>query len=364
MARKSVRNPPKAAKLSPSSLKMPPAIARHVSCHIDPLTGKGNFLNVEPISVGKVGRTLYLMNDFEFVERCRAMKVPYLDSCVTSYDSISELLADHVTINYQCNTIDPLKIRSVIDAMMRDGKTKKEVYEMLRLKKRPKLSEVVHSKIYGKAMDVMLDLSYTIASNFSPATMPMYYVTRLSDVYRDKQYQVAVQIKLRTYDHGITAEGFRWLDLEKINAIISLPTHSLRYSHEFFRRSYLNAIDDDSIPKNTTFGLKYDTKSNPYFITAILPKYPHHFTFDEETGKCAALPWNLHAVIIPPRDGDGQSKILFPPQMNIFELSPNSHFCMSEFSTLEECEAAMRRVLKRDRDKECILICRVSAIIR
>jgi len=94
----------------------------------------------DPIRVGRTGGRLYPINDLETVIGMRSAGAKEAAVLVTDYNSMADLLAAHVERNLHPHWIDPLKIRLVVEYLMKnDGMDIDSACRAVMLDRRPDL---------------------------------------------------------------------------------------------------------------------------------------------------------------------------------------------------------------------------------
>ena len=165
---------------------------------------------IQTVSVGRVNSVLYAVNEFETILGLKKANVRKTDVLITDYSSMRDLLIAHVRKNFNPQTIDPLKIRQVIDYLAQDGTDRWEICKMLWLDKRPELLTTIRAEIADEARDVLLKLIDEISQKMYFVVTPVYYINHLSKIAKKEQYQAALQIKSFTISKVTSDEKFSW----------------------------------------------------------------------------------------------------------------------------------------------------------
>ncbi len=164
-----------------------------------------------PILVGRVDSVYYAMTDSETITGFRKAGVSTISAFVTEYPTISDLLVAHVHKNFHPQSVDPLRLRQVVEYLTADGKEDIEaVCSKLWLEKRPKLYDTVRANLTTQARDTLLELVDEISTKVYSVVTPTYYVTLLAKIATAEQPRAATQVKSFILSKTYTDEKFSW----------------------------------------------------------------------------------------------------------------------------------------------------------
>lgn len=175
---------------------------------------------IQPILVGRVGSQLYPVNDSEAVSGLRRARVGMVDAVVVEYDTMRDLLEDHVRRNFQPQTVDPLRLRDVVKYMARDGTEVSDICRRLSIDRRPELRNTIHLEIAEKAKAVLFEMLDDISKKMYSVVTPPYYLTKLAKIRRDEQYKAALEIKSVTMARMVSDSNSSWPAPESIEVVL------------------------------------------------------------------------------------------------------------------------------------------------
>ena len=212
---------------------------------------------IPPITVGKVDSVAYVINGWETVLGLRASKVrKTVAAYVSDYSTIQELLTIHVKENFYPHAIDPLRIKQIIKYMEEGGTDPQTACKLLWLDKRPELLSAIRADITEEARDVLLNMIDEISKKVYVVVTPVYYVTLLSKIRKQDQYQAAQEIKSLTMLKMVSDEKSSWPSIDALS--ITLKSFSPG-KKEVPVEQRVGEYTDIKNLKNS----KIDTKSHP-----------------------------------------------------------------------------------------------------
>lgn len=176
---------------------------------------------IHPILAGRIGSDIYPINDFETVMGLADAGIQNVRVMITDYNSMNDLLADHVESNFHPHMIDPLKIQQVVDYLVTNSNMKiSDACKVLLLDRRPELRNVVHAKITKDARMILLDMIEEISQRLYCAVTPTYYITKLAKITPEEQHDAALEIKACTMPRMLSDEKAAWPSTNMIDTIL------------------------------------------------------------------------------------------------------------------------------------------------
>lgn len=179
-------------RVSISSIRDLPVLAVTTSEKMEQVTSRLN--TSMPILLGRVDGLLYPVERPEPVAGMRAAGVAEIDAFVTQYDSMGDLLAEHVRRSICSASADPLRIRDMVKYLISSGMNELDACALLHLEVRPDLLAVASYEITDKAREVLLEFVDEVAQKFSCTVLPQYYIRRLAMLTDDHQIPAAQEL--------------------------------------------------------------------------------------------------------------------------------------------------------------------------
>ena len=210
-------------QISIASLQNLPIIAKNVSpILIDIISKKARTdpYSIQPIRVGMVGESAYVLNDMEVVEGLRTAGISHIDALVTRYGSMHDIMAAHVRANLVPHGIDPLRIRPIVDYLAGSGADRDEIFRILWLDRRPDLLAAIRADITDEARRILTDLVEQISTRVYDVITPAYYITMLGRIVKNEQAEAALQLKALTL-LNIRKSGFSWHTADSVRIALS-----------------------------------------------------------------------------------------------------------------------------------------------
>lgn len=165
----------------------------------------------DPIRVGRTGGRLYPINDLETVIGMRNAGVESATVLVTDYGSMAGLLAAHVERNLHPHGIDPLKIRLVVEYLMKnDGMDIDSACRAVMLDRRPDLRGAARTELEEEARGILLGMIDEIAERIYHAVTPIYYVKCIARIVPSEQAAAARELKATTLACMVSNERSMW----------------------------------------------------------------------------------------------------------------------------------------------------------
>jgi len=165
----------------------------------------------DPIRVGRTGGRIYPINDLETVIGMRSAGAREAAVLVTDYNSMADLLAAHVERNLHPHWIDPLKIRLVVEYLMKnDGMDVDSACRAVMLDRRPDLRGAACTELEGEARGILLDMIDEIAERIHLAVTPTYYVRCIARIVPSEQAAAARELRATTVACMVSNERSMW----------------------------------------------------------------------------------------------------------------------------------------------------------
>lgn len=181
-----------------SSLQRIPVRAKYSSLgRIDAVSAmaRSNPAQIRPMSVGRVGGRMYVINEFETQAGLERARIKDADVLVEDYESMADLVAAHVRINLQPQEIEPLLLRGVVEYMAREGGLAvADACRILWIDRRRDLMAVLRAQLADGARRHLWNLLGQIAKKTYHATTPAYYITRIGKIQQDEQADAAKEL--------------------------------------------------------------------------------------------------------------------------------------------------------------------------
>lgn len=218
-------NPVKIEQINVSSIQTLPVVTKNISEKLVGITAKiakSNPDDIPPILVGRVNNLLYPVNEFETVSGLLKAEVKTVEAIIVDYPAMQDLIAGHVRKNFQPHTIDPLRIREVIEYMIKSyDMDVSEACKLLWLDKRPDLLAAVRYVITDKAKAILQEMIEEISKKMYSVVTPILYVERLSKIDEESQIQAALELKAVTISTMKSEDKSIWPSAESIKYMLS-----------------------------------------------------------------------------------------------------------------------------------------------
>lgn len=180
-----------------------------------------NPVQASPIPVGRVGSSLYVVNDFETVMGLRSAKVRAAEVLVSEYASVADVVIEHVRRNFRPHAIDPLRLYEVVQYLKKCGMGGAEASKALWLDQRPELAGVLRCSITDGARAVLSDMVDKISSKVYNAVLPPYYITKISRVADQKQEAIARALHSLMMAKTVSDASFAWHTADTVSTTIN-----------------------------------------------------------------------------------------------------------------------------------------------
>lgn len=219
-------DPAKIEQIEVSSMQVLPIVTKNISEKLIGITAKiakSNPDDIQPIFVGRVNNLLYPVNEFEIVSGLLKAGVKTTEAIIVDYPTMQDLIASHVRKNFQPHTIDPLRIREVVEYMTKNySMDVSEACRLLWLDRRPDLLAAVRYVITDKAKEILQEMIAEISKKMYSVVTPILYVERLSKIDEESQIQAALELKAVTISTMKSEDKSIWPSAESIKYMLSM----------------------------------------------------------------------------------------------------------------------------------------------
>ena len=319
-----------------------------------------------PILVGRVDSVYYAMTDSETITGFRKAGVSTISAFVTEYTTISDLLVAHVHKNFHPQSVDPLRLRQVVEYLTAGKEEDIEaVCSRLWLEKRPKLYDTVRANLTTQARDTLLELVDEISTKVYSVVTPTYYVTLLAKIATAEQPRAATQIKSFILSKTYTDEKFSWPTFDAIVLLLreferepkKVPTKDKVADIEKVtkdinkaNRKKEKAEDTAAAAAATKKASKY-VSSDPNLIFVPIKGAHPDLLFNKKTGRVAVAKEKNETYTIT--DDLGVTTQVLPNHVTEYlGVEDANSVCIHKYASLEKMQEAVAKLKNTDDKKD------------
>lgn len=215
-----------------ASIRMPPVIIRTPSAKLAEITATmtaADKSSLPHIRVGRVRNCLYPIDDPSVIVGLEYAGIREIRADVTDFSLLRDLVVRHIR-ETEPGLVDPVRIRDAVEYLAKDGVNDEDVCQTLWPDRWRSMLLLARSRIEDGAREVLLELGVNVAKMIHPATIPDYYLRRISNAPLCIQKEAAMTLKNTTMRGDVHDASWSWRTSSKVEDMVDQYKESHRGS--------------------------------------------------------------------------------------------------------------------------------------
>lgn len=183
--------------------------------------------------VGCIGGKFYLLSGFDVFYGVQKSKVDNIECTVNDFDNDVEFLIEHVRLNKNPISFNPLKLFPLIEYLKTKSISSEQIPGLLQIHKTTH-EEITNLVLSHDAIFELSDIFVYLSQNITNPTIPFYAIKLVANCDESKQKDAAILLKKHLDTTRLSDSKFNWPSHQEIKLLLDDP--------EFFQKQHKSVI--------------------------------------------------------------------------------------------------------------------------
>lgn len=172
--------------------------------------------------VGCVNEKFYLLNGFDVFYGVQKSHVDNIECIVNDFDTDAEFLIEHVRLNKNPISFNPLKLFPLIKYLKTKSINHEQITRLLQIHK-TNYEEMINLTLSTDAITELSDIFIYLSQNITNPTIPFFAIKQVANCDESKQKDAAILLKELINTTRVNDFKFNWPSHEEIKLRLDNP---------------------------------------------------------------------------------------------------------------------------------------------